>query len=91
MSLLNDIGKKIGEVAEDAADKAKDMAEIAKLKAEIALERKKIKQGYIKLGELYFEQIKDTNQMPEMEICEKIKESMLTIADLEFIIEDIKY
>ena len=91
MPILNDIGRKLGEVAEDAADKAKDMAEIAKLKAEIAIERKKIKEGYIELGKIYFDQIKNTNQIPEMEICGKIKDSMSKIADLESKIEDIKY
>jgi hypothetical protein len=83
MAFLNDLGKKLGEVAGDAADKAKDVAEFAKVKAEIAVQQKKLQQGYIELGKLYFEQVKDAEDGPGFESCSGIKASLSTIAELE--------
>lgn len=90
MAFFNDLGKKITTVAGDAAVKAKDVAEIAKLKTEIAAEQKKIQQGYVELGKIHYEEIKDTATGQEKEICTGIKASLDAIADIEAKIENVK-
>lgn len=83
MAFLNNLGKKLSDVAGDAADKAKDVAELAKVKAEIASEHKKIQQAYGELGKLYYEQAKEIEEGPVVEICSVIKASLATIDTLE--------
>lgn len=70
-------------IAGDAAEKAKDVAEFAKVKAEIASEQKKVQQGYTELGKLYYEQVKDVDDGPTVELCIGIKESLNLIASME--------
>ncbi|MFA5637169.1 MAG: hypothetical protein WC977_14835 [Anaerovoracaceae bacterium] len=90
MAFLKNLGNKIGEVAGDAADKAKDLAETTKLKNEISGEQKKIQQALMDLGKLYYEDIKDAEEGPGVELCGVIKVAEAAIAELESKIELIK-
>lgn len=63
--------------------KAKDVAEFAKVKTEIASENKKVQQGYTELGKPYYEQVKDVEDGPAVELCNSIKEAQDTIALME--------
>lgn len=90
MAFLRNLGNKIGEVAGDAADKAKDLAETTKLKNEISGEQKKIQQALMDLGKLYYEDIKDAEEGPGVELCGVIKVAEAAIAELESKIELIK-
>lgn len=90
MAFLNDLSKKLTEVAGDAAEKAKDVAGIARLKTEIMGEQKKLQQSYAELGKLYYESVKDKDDGPEAVICAEIKDTILLIEDLESKIELIK-
>jgi len=90
MSFLNDLGKKIGGVAEVAADKAKDLAEITKLNYEISAAQKQIDNGYLEIGKQVFAQEKDNLESPVAELCGNIIAAQQTIAELDAKIKQIK-
>ena len=90
MSFLNDLGKKIGGVAEVAADKAKDLAEITKLNCEITATQKQIDNGYMEIGKRVFLQEKDNPESPVAELCRNIIAAQQTIADIEAKIQLVK-
>jgi len=90
MSFLNDLGKKIGGVAEVAADKAKDLAEITKLNYEISATQKQIDNGYLEIGKQVFSQEKDNTDSPVAELCRNIIAAQQTILDLDVKIQQIK-
>lgn len=90
MAFLNDLGKKIGNVAGSAADKAKELAEITKLNSTISSEEKQIQQYYQEIGQLIFEQDKENPESPVAELCKKILVSQNTVEDLKLKVTDIK-
>ncbi len=90
MSLLKNLGTKIGEAASDAADKAKEAAEIAKLKLDITGEEKKIQQAHIELGKIYYEANKSAEDIPGKEFFTIIEEAEAAIAEMEEKIKSIK-
>ena len=90
MSFLNDLGKKIGGVAEVAADKAKDLAEITKLNYEISATQKQIDTEYMEIGKLIFSQEKDNPDSQVAELCRNIIAAQQTISDLDAKIQQIK-
>ncbi|MFA5636114.1 MAG: hypothetical protein WC977_09420, partial [Anaerovoracaceae bacterium] len=61
-----------------------------KLKNEISGEQKKIQQALMDLGKLYYEDIKDAEEGPGVELCGAIKVAEAAIAELESKIELIK-
>jgi len=90
MAFLNNIGKKIGNMAETATDKAKELAEVTKLNNSISSEEKQIKQYYLEIGQHFFEQEKDNPDSSEAELCRKILDSQQTIEELKQKIAEIK-
>jgi hypothetical protein len=67
MGFLKDLGGKLQDVIETATDKAKDFAEVTKLNNAISAEEKQIKQYYLEIGQLIFEQFKDKPDSPVAE------------------------
>lgn len=55
MSILDNIGKKIGETAQAAQKKTNELVEITKLNKEISQEEDKIKKTYIELGKKVYD------------------------------------
>jgi hypothetical protein len=90
MAFLDNLSKKIGSVAEVAADKAKDLSEIAKLNVKIASEQKQIESQYIEIGKLVFDTYKDDPESPVAGQCRKIVASQNVIAECNAKIEQIK-
>ena len=90
MSFFNDLGKKIGGVAEVAADKAKDLAEITKLNYEISTTQKQMDNYYMEIGKQIFSQEKDNPESPVAELCRNIIAAQQTIIDLDVRIQLIK-
>jgi hypothetical protein len=90
MAFLDKLGKKLGDVADTAADKAKDFAETTKLNSEISAEEKQITQYLLEIGKKIFEQEKDNPDSPFAELCGKIAVSQKAIEDLKLKIEEIK-
>lgn len=90
MSTIDNIGKRISEIAEVAANKAKEISEIAKLNAYISSEEKQIEKMYIEIGKLVYEQTKDEAIGHLGELCKKINESKEKIDEYEEQIDKVK-
>ncbi len=90
MAFFNDLGKKLGEVAGETADKAKDLAETAKLKTEISSLQRKLQSTYAELGQVYYNQEKEVENSPVLDLCKKVSETEAAITALEIKIEEIK-
>lgn len=90
MGFLKDLGGKLQDVTETAADKAKDFAEITKLNNTISAEEKQIKEYYLEIGQLIFEQFKDKPDSPVAAYCNKILASQQKIEELKQKISEIK-
>lgn len=90
MSFLNNLGKKLGDVAESATDKAKDFAETSKLNSAISVEEKQITQYFLEIGKTIFEQEKYNPDSPVADLCNKISKSLQTIEELKNKITEIK-
>lgn len=90
MAFLENLGKKIGSVAETAADKANEFAETAKLNSSISSEQKQIDALFIEIGKLIFEREKDDPNSLVADQCRKILMSQNNIAELQGKIERIK-
>lgn len=59
MAFLEQIGKKLSDAGQGAAQQARIFGEVAKLNSSISDKEKKITQLYIALGQSYYEQHKD--------------------------------
>lgn len=90
MAFLNNLGKKIGDVAGSATEKAKDFAETTKLNSAISAEEKKINQYFLDIGKFVFEQEKENPDSPLVEVFNKITSSMEVIEELKGKIAEIK-
>lgn len=90
MAFFNELGKKIGNVAETATDKAKEIAEVTKLNNTISSEEKQIKEYYGEIGEFIFQRDKENPDSPVAELCRKILASQQNIEDLKQKILEIK-
>lgn len=90
MSFLNNLGKKLGDVAESATDKAKDFAETSKLNSAISAEEKQINQYFLEIGKTIFEQERNNPDSPVAALCDKISQSLQTIEELKNKITEIK-
>lgn len=90
MAFLENLGKKIGSVAETAADKANEFAEITKLNSSISSEQKQMDALFIEIGKLIFEREKDDPNSFVADQCRKVLISQNNIAELKEKIERIK-
>ncbi len=90
MAFFNELGKRLGGVAEAAADKAKTLAEIAKLNSDISAEERQIESLYLEIGELVFASEKDNTNSPVVEQCQEILICQKNIAALSARIEQVK-
>ena len=59
MAFFEQIGKKISDAGQGAAQQAKIFSEVAKLNSSISDKEKKINQLYISIGQAYYQQHKD--------------------------------
>ena len=53
MDFLDNLGKKLTNAGQSAAQKTKDVADIAKLTAEVSTEERKLNDCYVAIGKLY--------------------------------------
>ncbi|MGN0400830.1 MAG: zinc-ribbon domain-containing protein [Acetatifactor sp.] len=53
MAILNDFSEKLSQVGQTVTQKTKQLAETAKLSSKISDEEKKMKECYVKIGQLY--------------------------------------
>lgn len=101
MSIFEEWGKKIGDVAEaasgkakevasTAADKTKDVVELARLSADVSSEERLINKVYTELGIIVFDQEKDSEDSIYKDKLDKIKLHLKNIDEYNKRIRDIK-
>lgn len=91
MALFDDITKKAAKLTETAIDKTKDFAGTAELKLKKKNLETDLEEQYAKLGEYYYNLLKDEESINEDEkvMKEKIEELQSAIADYEKQIAEI--
>lgn len=89
---LQNVTKKSVELAQSAAKKSGDMMEIAKLNYKIKEEESLIKETYLKLGKMIYEQYCNENDVPDdmLKLVNLIKQRKNEISILNCKIQDIK-
>lgn len=80
MAFFENLGKKISDASQGAAQQAKNFSEVTKLNGSISEKEKKISQLYRAIGEAYYAQHKDD---PAAEESEKIEEITTLTAEIE--------
>ena len=92
MSLFDNLSKKIGDVAQNAAKVSGELVEITKINVNIKAEEDNINKIYNEIGRYYFGQFEAGVQLDEfiMDHCHKIKGYELHINDLKEKIKEIK-
>lgn len=55
MSVFDDLGKKVGDLASNTVQKGKELAEITRLNSVIASEERRLEKQYTTLGQRYYE------------------------------------
>jgi polyhydroxyalkanoate synthesis regulator phasin len=92
MAFFDNIGKKVGDVAQSAAKKSGELIEINKLNSNIGNEEDSIKSLYNEIGKLvyqrYLQDMLDNEEYRSS--CENIKGHQENISALKAKIEDIK-
>ena len=92
MEFFDDAVNKTKEVFDVVSKKTGEVINAGKLKYEIASVRTKVKKDYEKLGEIYYNQIKDGEDIPEevKEIIADIKEKKEKEAELNTALGSLK-
>ncbi len=90
MAFLENLGKKIGNVAGTAADMASDFAETNKLNSSISTEQRQLDALFIEIGKLVFDREKEDPDSLFADQCKRILTGQSNIAELQAKIESIK-
>lgn len=80
MAFWEQMGKKISDAGQGAAQQAKNFSEVTKLNSSISEKEKKISQLYLAIGEAYYAQHKDD---PSAEQLDKVGEVKALAAEIE--------
>lgn len=90
MPLLNDLSKKLSNVAQSTVQMSRELADSAKVSLAISAEEKEIEKAYKAIGQWYFQK---NAQQPDDEIAgsvELIQTSIRKIAELRRQAEEVK-
>jgi predicted RNA-binding Zn-ribbon protein involved in translation (DUF1610 family) len=92
MAFFDNLGKKVGEAAQNAAKKSNEFIEINKLNSSINAEEEIIKKLYIQIGHnVYDNYCSNMESSANFEaLCEEVKEHELIIKNLRMKIVEIK-
>ena len=90
MAFLDELAKKIGDVADMAVDKAKDLTEVGRLNMAISSEERLLQGWYAEIGKAIFEQEKDKPDSAYLSQCVKIQSSLDKIDSLKMQLADVK-
>lgn len=91
MAFLDNLSEIITTKGKEAADKAKSLADIASLKTQISSCESVVNKNLKKIGQLYFEEYKDSDVVCEFEEqVQAIRDAKKAIEDLEQKIHEIK-
>jgi hypothetical protein len=92
MAFLENLGKKVGEVAQTAAKKSGELVEITKLNMNISSEEDKIQRLFAKMGKVIYDMYCSEEDTPEAfkEDCEAVKAHKQNIEGFRAKIREIK-
>jgi sporulation protein YlmC with PRC-barrel domain len=90
LSILDDLGKKIGKAADIVADKTKDVVESTKLSADIAGEERALSRIYKELGEMVFQKEKDSANSIYADKIQRIKDCLSNIEEYNRRLQELK-
>ena len=92
MAFFENLGKKVGEVAQTAAKKSGELVEVTKLNMSIGSEEDKIQRLYSKMGKKIYEEFCSGGSINDgfIEECKSIKGHEQTIDSLKQKIREIK-
>lgn len=90
--MLENFGKKLGNLASTAAKKSSEMVEVTKLNMSISGEEDAIKNLYTEIGKLYYTNVTSGEEIDSSikEMCEKIDDHKATISELKEKIVQVK-
>lgn len=83
MAFLDEIGKTLTDMGKDAAQRAKEVAEVLQLKTQINSEKARIRELYIAIGKIYFEQHQGEPEEQFMDTFTEIQNALGNISELE--------
>lgn len=90
MSFFDDLGKKLSQAGQSAAQKTKEIAETAKLNSQISDEEKKINDFYLQIGKLYVSLHDENHEADFDELISSLHESENKVKECRQQIKDIK-
>lgn len=90
MSFFDDLGKKLSQAGQSAAQKTKEIAETAKLNSQISDEEKKISDFYLQIGKLYVSLHDENHEADFDELIRSLHESENKVKECRQQIKDIK-
>lgn len=92
MAMFDNLGKKIGDLAQNAAKKSGDMVEVTKLNINIKTEEDSIEALYDEIGKYCYIRYEAGNENDSsiVELCDKIKDHKEKIGALKDKINEIK-
>lgn len=90
MSFFDDLGKKLSQAGQTAAQKTKEIAETAKLNSQISDEEKKINEYYLQIGKLYVSLHDENHEADFDELIGNLHESENKVKECRQQIKDIK-
>ena len=90
MDFFEKVGETITSKGKDVAGKAKDMAEIASIRSQINTCEEVIKNNYMEIGKLYYEQLKEAEYNDYIDQCTAITNAKNGVEALEEKIRSIK-
>lgn len=90
MSFFDDLGKKLSQAGQSAAQKTKEIAETAKLNSQISDEEKKINDFYLQIGKLYVSLHDENHEADFDELIRSLHESENKVKECRQQIKDIK-
>jgi uncharacterized coiled-coil DUF342 family protein len=92
MPVFDNLGKKIGNIAQSAAKKSGEMVEITKMNLSINKEEDSIKKLYAEIGEYCYERVENGAQFDDeiVSLCQQINSHKNNISSLKEKINEIK-
>lgn len=81
MSLFDNLGKKLGDAAQNAVKKSGEMVEITKINLSIKSEEDSLSKIYSEIGKYSFDKFENGNENDSkiIDLCEKIRSHMVSI------------
>lgn len=90
MSFFDDLGKKLSQAGQSAAQKTKEIAETARLNSQISDEEKKINDFYLQIGKIYVSLHDENHEADFDELIRGLHESEDKVKECRQQIKDIK-